>query len=228
MNPILSCYIVDDEPFSIEAIKEEVLITPELQLVGTSTNPFEALAYLQEHEVALIFLDITMGKISGMEFSKFVSSKIIWVTAHEKFALQSYDFENTVDYLLKPIAHDRFQFAVKKALKSCQKPLEKAAIKEEFTLSLKTTQGKREILYGLIDYIEAERNVCFLYSGKEKITVHMTLKQLELSLPSDLFARVHKSYLINRTKVKYVRFNKVMLYGNTAVPIGRTYKFEKK
>lgn len=225
MNPILSCYIVDDEPFSIEALKEHVLITPELLLVGTATNPFEALAYLQEHEVSLLFLDINMGKISGMDFPRFVTNKIIWVTAHEKYALQSYDYENTVDYLVKPIMYDRFQLAVKKALQGHQMgDTETIPMKGEHSFVLKTAQGEKHISYSLIDYIEANRNSSTIFFGNEKAIVYTLLKDLEASLPANLFVRVHKSYIINRTRVKTARFNKAVLHGNIVIPIGRAYK----
>ena len=231
MTPVLSCFIVDDEPYAIEALKEHVLNTPSLKLVGTSTDPFEALVYLQKNDVALIFLDINMGKMSGMEFTKFVDNKIIWTTAHEKYALKSFDYENTVDYLMKPIMHDRFQLAVKKALHSYMADNADNIVRVNESasgwLQVRTSQGETNIAYSLVDYIKANRNSSTIFYGKERAIVYKPLKDIESTIPADQFIRIHKSYIVNRTKIKSVRFDKAILYDNRTIPKGRTYKIPK-
>lgn len=231
MTTQLSCYIIDDEPLAIIELKTLIDSNPVLHLVGSATNPLEAFTYLQQNDVALLFVDINMGRMNGLELMKLLNNKVIWVTAHEKYALQSFNYENTVDYLVKPIASDRFQLAIKKALnagwapRTGQEPLEDATMG---AFSLKTLWGKKDIPHHNIDYIKASGYCSTIFYGAEKAVVQIPLKDMEDLLPADLFTRVHKSYIINKKKVKGSRYNKVILLSNVSIPIGRTYRFTEE
>lgn len=227
----LSCYIIDDEPIAIECLEKYVRKTPILQLVGTSTNPFEAIEYLQKNEVSFLFVDINMEELNGLELMKMVDNKVVLTTAHEEYALRSYDFENTVDYLLKPITYDRFLVAVKKVMNvfMAPKPLLLPADKDpSAAFPLKTPLGKKDIPYDQIDFIKAGGYYSTIFYGKEKAVVPIPLKDLETLFPATHFTRIHKSYMVNRKKVKSLWHNKVLLQSNITIPIGRTFRFSEE
>ncbi len=114
MTNEIECFILDDEKSAVEEIESYVVKTPGLKLAGSSTNPYEAIEVIQGTDM-LVFLDIRMGRVSGIEYARNLTNKIIFTTAHDEYALKSFDNENTVDYLLKPIYYDRFLQAVRKA-----------------------------------------------------------------------------------------------------------------
>lgn len=226
----LKVYIVDDEETAIEGLTELVEETPILHLTGTTTDPFEALAYVQKNDVALLFVDINMEGMSGLELTKLIDNKVILTTAHESYALESYGYENVIGYLVKPITHEKFQLAIRKALNNSiilkDDPMPQGD--DPFGLFIaRTIKGEKEILYSSIDYVKAEGDYSAIFHGKDKDIVSVPLKDLEVRFPSLLFTRIHKSYIINKRRVKSARFDKVVLDGNVTIPIGRTYKFSK-
>lgn len=220
----LSCYIIDDEPMAIECLEKYVRKTPLLQLAGTSTNPFEAIEYLRDNEVSFLFVDINMEELNGLELMKMVDNKVVLTTAHEEYALRSYDYENTVDYLLKPITYDRFLVAVKKVMNVFvgQKPPGQPG--SAGALPVKTPFGKKEIPFEQIEFVKAGGYYSTVFYGKEKTVVPIPLKDLETLFPPGQFSRIHKSYIVNRSKVKNMWHNKVLLCSNVTVPVGRTFR----
>lgn len=212
----MNCIIIDDEPDAIKAVKRCVDKTPGLLLDYFTTDPAEGLAYLQEHTVDLVFTDIHMEGMTGLELAKSVTAKVIITTAYAAHAVESYEYPNIIDYLLKPVEYDRFFKSILKA-KTLLSPEGRAAAH----LEVKTAKGMMLIPYEQIEYIEADRAVS-LINGKDLLP--LSIGELTALLPSPLFRRVHKSFIINSSKVAFLYYNEARLYSNKTIPIGRMYR----
>jgi DNA-binding LytR/AlgR family response regulator len=227
---MIRCLIVDDEQHAIDILIHYVGQTPQLQLVGSTTNPLEALQMIANNQTDLVFLDIQMPELSGMDFIKALNGKckVILTTAYSEFALESYELD-VVDYLLKPIRLPRFISAVQKAAKEIQ-DLNPRAGEEESDFIFVKTESKGKLLkinLGDIDYIEGMKNyVAFFCSGK-KTMVYASMKEIEENLPQKKFLRVHKSFIIAISKITGLEGNLVRLQDvNTDIMIGDSYKAE--
>lgn len=219
----VTCYIIDDEPLAIKLLEGYVCKTPFLELVGSSTNPVKALEDIVKISPDLIFLDIQMPELNGIEFSRMVSrhSKIIFTTAFEQYAVESYRL-NALDYLLKPIPYSDFLNAAEKALVAKENagdavPPESIFVKSEY--KLKKVEIK-DILYveGLKDYVKI-----LLENKPEPITSLMSLKVLEELLPAGKFMRVHRSFIVNIDKVKIIERNRIV-FGKEYIPVSDSIK----
>lgn len=225
-----TCIAVDDEYPATQVIQSFVGKIPDLELLNTFTKATEALQFLNEVEVDLLFLDIQMPDINGIEFSQSLRShpKIIFTTAYDKYAVEGFNLD-AVDYLLKPFSFDRFAKAVNKAVKLIdlekneirgKEPLKKE--KPDFIV-IKADYKLHKIYYDDIDYIEGlKAYVSFFVKGKRFITLE-SLKKLEEILPDDQFLRIHKSYIVPFTKVKALEGNMLEME-NKKLPIGKSYK----
>ena len=230
---MINCIIVDDEQHAIDILVHYVSQTPHLNLVGTSTNPLEALQVLSNQKVDLVFLDIQMPELSGMDFIKAIHGKVkvILTTAYSEFALESYELD-VVDYLLKPIRFPRFLSAVQKAAKdlgeSEQGPASNTEETDDYIFVKTEAKGKLlKINLADIDYIEGMKNYVAIYQGGKKIMVYTSMKDLEERLPQKQFIRVHKSFIIPVTKITGIEGNLVRLKDvNAEVMIGESYKPE--
>lgn len=227
---MIKCVIVDDEPHAIELISSYVAKVPDLQLTFSSTNPIEAFQYVQKNPADLIFLDIHMPELDGIQFIKLMAgkSKIILTTAYSEHALVGYEHD-VVDYLLKPILFDRFFKAVNKAIQLVEKR-ETASVsasdtKEEDYIFVKTeTRGKLlKIRLKDISFIEGLGNYVTIHTPQGKIICLITFKELEEKLPPSLFVRVHKSFIVALDKIDMIEGNQVII-GKQPVPIGESYK----
>ena len=221
----MKCIIIDDEPLAIELLSDYVSKLPDLELVGSYTNPIEALHSLEKQPVDLIFLDIQMPELTGIQFMKITKgkTKFILTTAYDNYALESYEYE-VVDYLMKPISLDRFLTSVEKAKKAMSAvptiaPTSTAKANFMFVKSGHKTQKVKfdDILYfeGLSDYVA-------IHSPEGKILTLDKMKHFAATLPADRFIRVHKSFIISIEKIDFIERNRVVI-GEKYIPIGATY-----
>ena len=221
--------IVDDEPLAVDLLKDYVEQTPFLKLNGTFTSPMEAMQALNEQPTDLLFLDIQMPGLSGLELSKVVPSgtRIIFTTAFKQYALDSYEV-SAIDYLLKPIGFQQFLRAANKALQwfeMKQKPDVEKTPGDAESLFLKSDYKLvrieiNRILYvcGLKDYVKI-----VVDNDSHSIIVHMTMKAMEDMLPSDRFARVHRSYIVAMNKIDSIANNRIVI-GKEYIPLSDVYK----
>jgi DNA-binding LytR/AlgR family response regulator len=229
---MITCIIVDDEQHAIDILMHYVKQTPYLQLVGTTTNPLEALQLVNTQKVDLVFLDIQMPELSGIDFVKAIQgqAQVILTTAYSEFALESYELD-VLDYLLKPIRFPRFLQAVQKAVKELETPeteSEKEPEADDYLFVKTESKGKLlKINLADIDYIEGMKNYVAIYRGGQKTMVLTSMKELEDHLPAKQFIRVHKSFIIPLGKITGIEGNLLRLKDVTAdIQIGENYKTE--
>jgi DNA-binding LytR/AlgR family response regulator len=227
---MINCLIVDDEQHAIDILTHYVSQTPQLNLVGSTTNPIEALQLVTTQKADLVFLDIQMPELSGIDFIKALNgqAKVILTTAYSEFALESYELD-VVDYLLKPIRLPRFLAAVQKAVKDLgEEDLATVPLAAEDDYIFVKTESKGKLLkinLADIDYIEGMKNYVAIYRGGQKTLVYTSMKEIEERLPSPLFIRVHKSFIIPISRISGIEGNMVKLEGVTAeILIGDSYK----
>ena len=228
---MINCIIVDDEQHAIDILVHYVKQTPYLNLTATTTNPIEALQLVVTQKIDLVFLDIQMPELSGIDFIKAISgkAKVILTTAYSEFALESYELD-VVDYLLKPIRLPRFLAAVQKAVKELEdstKEKHTIANAEDNYIFVKTeSKGKLlKINFDEIDYIEGMKNYVAIHRSNQKTLVYTSMKDLEEKLPQKAFIRVHKSFIIPIAKITGIEGNMLRIKNVTAeVLIGESYK----
>ncbi len=213
----ITCIIVEDEPLAMKRIKSYVQKTPILELLGNFENALEALEFLQNNKVNLIFLDIQMDELTGIEFleSTNVDSKVIFTTAYEKYALKSYEL-NVLDYLLKPYSYPRFLKAVNKFNKE-NEVTDYVFIKSGYQLE--------KVYFNDILYIEGMGDYRGIHTTNKKILTLQTFSDLQEHLPSTIFKRVHKSYMVSVNKIDSVE-RTIIVIGKERIPISSTYKDE--
>jgi DNA-binding LytR/AlgR family response regulator len=225
---MITCLIVDDEYDAIDILEHYVHQTQMLQLVKSTTNPLEALQLIASQKIDLVFLDIQMPQLSGMDVIKAIGgkTKVILTTAYSEFAVEAYNLE-IVDYLLKPIPFPRFLTAVQRAAKLLNEAGVDSLAEEEDYIFVKTeAKGKLlKIELADISYIEAKNNYVAVYQGDQKTMVYTTMKEMEERLPSKRFMRVHKSYIVALNKIIGIEGNLVHLTNlATGIQIGDSYK----
>jgi DNA-binding LytR/AlgR family response regulator len=227
---MIQCIIVDDEQHAIDILKHYVQQTPHLQLVGTTTNPLEALQMVNEKKPDLVFLDIQMPDLSGIEFVRAIrgTAGVILTTAYSEFAIESYELD-VVDYLLKPIRFPRFLQAVQKAIKELQDPTEQTgeSVEADDYIFVKTESKGKLLRINLdeIDYIEGMKNYVAIIRGNQKTLVYTSMKDIEERLPAKKFIRVHKSYIIPINQITGIEGNLVRLKNVPAgIITGDSYK----
>lgn len=228
---MIRCIIVDDEQPAIDVLVNHVGKTPQLHLDGTFTNPVEALHYALEKDVDLIFLDVQMPELSGLDFVQALNGhcRVILTTAYSEFALKGYDL-NVVDYLVKPIRLARFLQAVQKAAERIEEKKETViAPAAEGHIFVKTgVKGKlQRIDFDDIDYVEAMKNYVAFSSKNAKTLVYASMKEIEEYLPRNRFMRVHKSFIIPIDRITGIEGNMILLKDVQAeIMIGDNYKAE--
>jgi two-component system, LytTR family, response regulator len=230
---MLSCLIVDDEQHAIDVLVHYVKQTPFLELAGTSTNPIEALEIVNRRQIDLIFLDIQMPDISGIDFIKAINGKcrVILTTAYSEFATEGFDLE-VLDYLLKPISLPRFLKSVQRAINSATStvastiPSPSVSIEDDYIFVKTEFKGKMlKINLRDIDYIEGMKNYVAIYHEGKKTMALLNMKDLEDRLPKKSFIRVHKSYIVAISKITAVEGNQVALQNVQAgILLGDAYK----
>lgn len=228
----LRCIIVDDEPLAREVIESYCARLEDITVVASCTNAMEAFGALQQYApVDVIFLDIQMPKLTGIDFLKSLHHppKVIFTTAYRDYALESYDLD-VVDYLLKPIAFDRFMRALGKVIPT-QNPAQEvlpsgtnsSTANQEAYMFLKADKKMVKIYLKDIGFIESLKDYVRVFTPEKVIVSHQTLSYLEEKLPDEEFLRVHKSYLINLNRVEAFSPTILEILGEE-IPIGRHYK----
>jgi DNA-binding LytR/AlgR family response regulator len=218
----ISCIIVEDEPAAREILEHYISDIPMLNLKASCSNAIEASAFLAKSDIKLIFLDINMPKISGMEFLKTLQNPplVIFTTAYPEYAIESYEV-HAIDYLLKPFSFNRFLQAVNKAADRLSDH-ESSAISDNFIL-LKADKKTHKVKIADIRILESMGDYVKVYFNNEKLIVHDTLSRLHSILPENIFVRVHKSYVISSHHFQYIEGNTVKI-GETEIPIGLKFK----
>ena len=231
----MNCIIVDDEPLAQQVIEEYIKTIPFLTLVGKSSSAFEAFDNLRTHKVDLIFLDIHMPNVSGIDFINALDNKphFIFTTAYSEHALEGFNL-NAVDYLLKPIPFERFLKAVNKAyelhmLRNNERPepkietLPENKMTDDFIMvksdyqTIKINLSDVVFIEGLKDYVKIH-----VVSGKPVVTLN-SLKNMAEKLPTDAFVRVHKSYIVSINKINSIVRSRIII-GDKWIPIGENFK----
>lgn len=221
---MIRCIAIDDEPSALDVISIHAAKAPELQLVRCFADPFEALTYIRENRIDLIFLDINMPGMSGMVFIKKLNYKIpvVFTTAYSEFALDSYDYD-AVDYLLKPFDFERFNRAVQKAVKLLNAENGRQDPIRSRYLFIKDGYKQVKLTIEEISYIQGEGNYLSVFCGSARTMTRMTLGEMTVLLPDGLFFRVHNSYLVNLSRIDKIENNHIHI-GEAAIPIGSKYR----
>lgn len=225
---MIRCLVVDDEPLALDILVDYIEKVSSLELVKATTSAFEALAIAQAGEVDLIFLDVQMPELTGIQLLKIIKGKcrVILTTAYPQYALEGYDLD-VADYLLKPIAFDRFYKAVSKVQQQIQeKPAmvpEKVSSGVQDFIFVKTEHRIQKIYINDILYIEGLKDYISIFTPQERIITLQYMKKMEEALPSEIFARVHKSYIVAIPKIESIERGRIQL-GDKIIPIGDTYR----
>jgi DNA-binding LytR/AlgR family response regulator len=215
----ITCMIVEDEPVSQEILKKYISDYPSLELLAVCNNAIEANDQLRKLSPDLMFLDITMPKISGLEFYRSLSDPpyVIFTTAYPEYAVSGFEV-NAVDYLVKPFPFDRFL----KAMNKMQDLMEPASGNAGFIL-LQADKKMHKVNFDDILFIEAMGDYVKVHSPGKTLIVHQTLQKLEGQLPAHRFFRTHKSYLVSLDRIDYIEGNMVVIQKDH-IPIGQTYR----
>ncbi|MEJ7780766.1 MAG: LytTR family DNA-binding domain-containing protein [Daejeonella sp.] len=226
---MIRCLVVDDEPLALDILEDYISKVPFLSLVKTTTSAIEGLSLVQSDAIDLVFLDVQMPELTGIQFLKIINGKcdVILTTAYSQYALDGYDLD-VVDYLLKPIAFDRFYKAAQKVLQNSgnghQAPQEQipASNSHDF-IFVKTEHKIQKIYVDDILYIEGLKDYISIFTKTERIITLQNMKKMEESLPAKSFIRVHKSYIIAIGKIESIERSRIQI-GEKIIPIGDTYR----
>lgn len=223
------CLVVDDEPMARDVLRRYIEKIPTLKMIGECSNAIDALVFLQNNNVDLIFLDIRMPELLGTDFVKSLSNppKIIFTTAYKEYALDGYELD-VIDYLLKPVRFERFLKAVNKAFPK----------KDDSTQSSNSTNDRKtgiDFIYLRVDrklvkiilsdilYIESARDYVKVFTNDKCFITRQTISSIEAMLSGNEFIRIHRSYIVAVNKVKSLT-NELVEIGTAELPIGKLYK----
>lgn len=226
---MLKCIAIDDEPLALELLEDNISKIPFLQLVAACENPLEAMRIMEDQPVDLVFLDIQMPGLTGLQFIRSLANKplFILITAYEKYALEGFDLD-VVDYLVKPVSLDRF-------IKACNKARELHDLRKQKQgaggnnntdyFFVNVDYSLLKILYTDILWIESLKDYVKinLKSSSKPVVTRMSMKQLEEDLPDDRFIRVHKSFIVSKDQVTAIRKNSIFI-GPMEIPVGENYR----
>lgn len=226
---MIKCIIIDDEQHSIDLIKAFCSKIHFIDLIGEFNDPISAIPFIGSNAIDIIFLDINMQSLSGIEFVKqYKLNNVIFITAYSEYALDSYEF-GVMDYLLKPISFDRFLASTQKILSRKLKEIAERSIDNKTQKDyfyIKTDREKYiKINFKEIIYIEGLKNYISIHTNQDNIITLLNMKSIEDFLPKNSFIRVHKSYIINLDFFDSIEGNKIRL--NTVsneIPLGNTYR----
>lgn len=227
---MIRCLVVDDEPLALDIIADYITKIPFLQLVKTTTSAIEGLSLVQNSAVDLVFLDVQMPELTGIQFLKIINGRcdVILTTAYSQYALDGYDLD-VADYLLKPIAFDRFYRAAQKVLQ--QQGGQVVPVQEnqgpqtgtnDF-IFVKTEHKIQKIYLEDILYIEGLKDYISIFTPAERVITLQNMKKMEEALPSKSFTRVHKSYIVALGKIDSIERSRIQI-GQKIIPIGDTYR----
>lgn len=225
MSMKITCLIIEDEPPAMQLLEDYIRKLPMLELKGKFYDGLEALEYLKKNTVDVIFLDINLPALTGLEMAALIpkEQKIIFTTAYAEYALDSFSF-HVVDYLLKPVSFKRFLLAIQKLQTYISSPAVKEvpAQKQDQLLFLKTGRTVIKIQFSEIVYIEAHKEYLCIHTTQQKHLVYKRMKEMAASLP-DSFVRIHNSYIVNLQHVKKMSQQMVEI-GGRELPVSAGYK----
>ena len=227
---IVNCVIIDDEPAAIEVLSDFADRTPNLSLLSTFRNPLQALGYIRDNKVDLIFLDINMPDLNGMEVLKVLIHPplVIFTTAYTEYAIESYE-KNAVDYLLKPVTFERFLIAVNKAQRLLMN------MNPEVIDSTQTSNANEEIIYiksgtkthrlvlNDVRYLEKDGHYITFYLSDKKVVARLSMKDVFEVISKTKFIQVHKSYIVSIAHVKTIERHQIKIE-ESIIPIGKTHR----
>jgi DNA-binding LytR/AlgR family response regulator len=221
----IRCLLVDDEHFALALLEKFIGDTPGLEIVAACKSPIRAVEILQSEPVDLLFLDIQMPLLSGANLLRSVSRKpvAIFTTAYPQHAAEAFDLD-AVDYLLKPFSFDRFTHAVKKAKEVLAS--RRLAVGVAGHLTVKADRRWVKIPFGDIRYIEGWKEYVKIFTENQKVVTLESLNNLEVTLPAEHFLRVHKSFIVAKSRVQKMDGDKLVLSGETRIPVARARKKE--
>ncbi len=222
---MIRCLVVEDEPLAMEVMVDFIGQVPFLKLEKTCTDAIAAMKILNERKIDLIFLDIHLPKLKGLDFLSAMKNPpmVILTTAYHEFALKSYEY-NVLDYLLKPIEFSRFMIAVQKAASQTNKEIFKHEEATPAELFFTVNKKKARIALHSINYIESQRGNVKIITETNVIETRIAISELEKQLP-DSFLRIHRSYIVSKAKIDFVDAQEIEIRGKR-LPIGRSYKKE--
>lgn len=227
---MIRCLVVDDEPLALDILADYIAKVPFLELVHSTTSAIEGLSYVQNGVIDLVFLDVQMPELSGIQFLKIINGKcdVILTTAYPEYALDGYELAVT-DYLLKPIAFDRFYKAAQKVLQqqhggqvAAPETPSGSGNSNDF-IFVKTEHKIQKIYINDILYIEGLKDYISIFTPAERIITLQNMKKMEEALPAKSFVRVHKSYIVALGKIDSIERSRIQI-GEKVIPIGDTYR----
>lgn len=220
------CIIIEDEPLAQNILKKYIADHPSLELVAICPDALEAQSILTQQNIHLIFLDINLPKLSGINFIKTLIHPplVIFTTAYPEFAVEGFEL-NAIDYLLKPFSFERFIKAVNKVIEKLNASLQNNIAASNPFIFLKADKKNHKIDLESIQYIEAIGDYMKVVTDSVQLIINETMKKMQEELPAHLFIRVHKSFIISRNRIKYIEGNYVQIE-DKSIPIGATYKNE--
>lgn len=227
----LTCMIVDDEPLAVRLLASYVEKTPDLQLLATFTDSIRAINAIKEQKPDLLFLDIQMPNIDGMELAHSLTeqTRVVFTTAFKEYAFESYEV-NALDFLLKPVRYNKFLSAVEKAKKALQ-PSPAVQPQQPNTVFVRVDGEWRNIVIDQITYVNGMKDYVLFYLDGEKkpLISHLTMKAVEEMLPPDKFLRIHRSYIVAVDKIKKVDRNDCVYIGEEIIhiPVGYQQAFNQ-
>ena len=221
------CIIIEDEPLAQNILKKYIGEHPTLELIAVCNDALEAQTVLTQENIDLLFLDINLPKLSGINFIKTLTRppSIIFTTAYPEFAVEGFEL-NAVDYLLKPFSFERFLKAVNRAFEKLNASPTQNSIENQISyIFLKADKKIHRVELETIHYIEAIGDYMKVVTDSGQLVVNETMKKLLEELPARSFMRVHKSFIISRNKIKYIEGNYIQVE-DKSIPIGATYRNE--
>lgn len=231
---MIRCLVVDDEPLALHVVEDYIAKIPFLQLVKATTSAIEALTLVQDGSIDLVFLDVQMPELTGIQFMRIANgkAKIILTTAYPQYALQGYELD-AIDYLLKPIAFDRFYKAAQKVqaamFPTSTKPAEKEEVQQPQSdisndfIFVKTEHKIQKVYLNSILFIEGLKDYISIFTPTERIITLQNMKKVEDALPERHFIRVHRSYIVALNKIDSIERSRIFM-GDKIIPIGDTYR----
>ncbi len=234
---MIRCLVVDDEPLALHILEDYISKVPFLELIKATTNPIEALTMVQEGNIDLVFLDVQMPELTGIQFLKIANgkTKVILTTAYSQYALEGYELD-VVDYLLKPIAFDRFFKSAQKAQGIIRPNVKQAVVAEpaqqiqqqqqDFLsdfIFVKSEYKIQKVYLHQILFIEGLKDYISIFTTTERIITLQSMKKMEDTLPEKHFVRVHKSYIVALNKIDSIERSRIFI-GDKVIPVGDTYR----
>ena len=217
---MIRCLIVDDEPLALEVLENYISRSPQLELAAQCSNALRAFQILHSEKIDLIFLDIKMPGINGLDFMRSLKNPppVIFTTAYADHALTGFELE-AIDYLLKPVTYERFQKSLNKLLKLYQPNTSQQKGYTYFKVSGKLIK----IQHSELLYAQSVKDYIHLYTANGNFLTHMTMKYLDELLPPEIFIRVHRSFLVNKTHITVIDKNSLKV-GAVSIPVGENYR----